>query len=119
MLIYQYAIDAVLAALGAFMLLKGKFGITRQAAWGPIAIAVIDAAMAAQLDFSLTPVLSAILLGLQAVILLCGTFLLYQDRVHARSKALRRQRRRALAADREAFAQALAQREESDRLICA
>ena len=32
MLVLQYTVDAVLAVLGALMLIKGKYGITRQAA---------------------------------------------------------------------------------------
>ncbi len=111
--------DFLLAAVAVGMFFGGHYGVTRQAAFLPLTVAVIDAVFAAQVTLSLTPVLSAVLVALQLVIFAGSGVLLYEDRVHARNKQSRRRRRRDLARSRAAFEQAAARREQTDRRVCA
>ncbi len=116
---FTYMIDALLVLVSVGMLLRGHYGITRQAAFIPLTTAVVDAAFAGQLDLLLTPVLSAMLVVLQLVILSASGLLFYQDAVRARNKRARRQRRREVAASRAAFEQAAARRQQATSAICA
>ena len=116
---FTYIIDALLVLLAVGMLLRGHYGITRQAGFVPLVVAVVDAAFAAQLDPALTPVLSGVLIALQLVILAAGSVLLYEDAVQARNKRARRRRRRELAASRAAFEQAAQRHETVRRPACA
>ena len=99
-------IDLALAAVAALMILKGHYGITRQVAVVPLAVALVDAAFAAQLQLALTPVLSALLIALQVAILSVSAGVLREDMVRARNKRNRRRRREELARSRAAFEQA-------------
>lgn len=116
---FTYIIDALLVLVSVSMLLRGHYGITRQAAFVPLATAVVDAAFAGQLDPLLTPVLSALLIALQLVILTTAGLLLHQDAVRVRNKRTRRQRRRELALSRAAFQQAAARNDRVCRPACA
>ncbi len=116
---FTYTIDALLVLVSVGMLLRGHYGVTRQAAFIPLVVAVVDAAFAGQLDLLLTPVLSAMLVVLQLVILSASGVLFYQDAVRARNKRARRQRRREVAASRAAFEQAAARRQQTGAAICA
>lgn len=97
---FTYVMDLLLVGIAAAMFFKGHYGATRQLALAPLAVAVLDAAFAPQLDMSLTPALSAALFALQAIILAGSALLLYEDREHARNKQIRRQRRREVARKR-------------------
>ena len=116
---FTYIIDALLVLISVGMLLRGHYGVTRQAGFVPLAVAAVDAAFAGLLDPSLTPVLSALLVVLQVVILAAAGLLLYEDAVRARNKRARRQRRHELAASRAAFEQAAARKERVRRPVCA
>ena len=94
----------MLAAL--LLLVGGKFGITRQLAFLPLLTAVLDGAFVSEIAFSLTPVLSTVLLVLQGLILSFSGWMLYQDRVRFRNKQLRRRREKQLTRSRLAFEQA-------------
>lgn len=107
---FAFTLDILLAALAGFMLIKGHFGITRQAALIPLAVAVLDGSMVLQFDPTLTPVLSAALVALQLVILTCGSVMAYRDVVCARQKRARRQRRQQVAHSRAVFEQAWEQK---------
>lgn len=100
---FTYTLDLLLAATAALMLWKGQFGITRQVALAPLTVAFIDAAFAHQIQLSLTPVLSAILVALQIVVLVGSAAVLRHDRVQVRNKQARRERRRQIARTRAAF----------------
>ena len=65
MTVMTWVMDGLLAAMAAAMLIKGKYGITRQLAAAPLVLAVLDAAFAGQIQPMLTPVLSWLLLGLE------------------------------------------------------
>ena len=65
-------IDLALAMVAALMIPKGHYMITRQLAAVPLAVALVDAAFASQLQLSLTPVISALVIALQVVILGLG-----------------------------------------------
>ncbi len=116
-----YILDLLLIAMAVGMLWKGRFGATRQLALAPLAVAVLDAAFAGQIDLSLTPVLSGLLLALQVVILAGSALVLRRDRVLARNKQERRRRRREIARTRAAFEEAAARREAQParRALCA
>ena len=116
-----YILDLLLVVVAVTMLRKGRYGATRQLALAPLAVAVLDAAFAAQLDLSLTPVLSGLLIALQLVILAGSALVLYRDRVLARNKQARRRRRREIARTQAAFEQAAAQRKTAPcrRAACA
>ncbi len=107
---FTYILDLLLVSVAAGMLFKGHYGVTRQLALAPLLVAVLDAVFAAQLQLSLTPVLSALLVVLQAVVLIGSGVILRQDRVRARNKQARRHRRREIARTRAAFEQAAARR---------
>ena len=111
--------DILLVGLGIGMLVGGRYGTTRQLALAPLVTAALDAAFAARIDPSLTPVLSALLIVLQGVILLGGAMLLYQDRVRARNRQARRRRRQQLARYRAAFEQAAACPRTREHSACA
>ena len=100
---FTYVIDLALALVAALMIVKGHYGITRQLAAVPLAVALIDAVFASQLDLALTPVLSAAVILLQVVILSLSVVMLRQDALHARAKQVRRRRRQEQARDRAAF----------------
>lgn len=112
-------IDFALAVVAALMILKGHYGITRQLAAVPLAVALVDAAFAAQLQLSLTPVLSALLIALQVVILSVSGAVLREDMVRARNKMNRRRRRQELARSRAAFEQAAQRRDRMRQAACA
>lgn len=118
---FALILDTLLAVTAVYMLMKGHYGVTKQAAFAPLAVAVLDASCAAAIDPSLTPWLSTALILLQVVILGAAVTLAYEDAVHARNKRSRRTRRRQLAHSREAFRQALEQRRVSERhhRVCA
>ncbi len=116
---WKYVLDMLLVAMAIGMFLGGRYGVTRQLAFAPLLVAVVDAAFAAQLDLALTPVLSALLVALQVVIFGGSALVLYQDRVHARNKEARRRRRRELARTRLAFEQAAQRREQTACRVCA
>lgn len=103
MTIVTIMLDVLLVTIAAAMFFGGKYGITKQLAVVPMAIAVLDIYLAPQIDPSLTMVLSVIAAVLQAVILLGAAAVLHEDRVRARNKMRRRQRRREVAARRAAL----------------
>lgn len=114
-------LDVLLAVLAVYMLMKGHYGVTRQAGFAPLAVAVLDAAFAGAIDPSLTPRLSAALAVLQVVVLAGAGLLSYQDAVRARNKRARRARRQEVARSRAAFERALEQRQNRGvaRRVCA
>ena len=114
-----YVIDLVLALVAALMIVKGHYGITRQVAAVPLAVALVDAAFATQVQLSLTPVLSAIVIALQVIILTVSGAILREDMVRARNKMNRRRRREELARTRAAFEQAAQRRDAMRRVACA
>lgn len=99
-------IDGALVLAALLLLVGGKFGTTRQLAFLPLLTAVLDGAFVSEIAFSLTPVLSTILLVLQGLILSFSGWMLYQDRVRFRNKQLRRRREKQLTRSRLAFEQA-------------
>ena len=94
---FTLLIDLGLALVAALMLVKAHYGITRQLAAVPLVVALVDAAFATQIDLALTPVLSALLVVLQVVILSLSVVMLRQDALHARAKRARRRREEAIA----------------------
>ena len=111
--------DILLVALGVGMLLMGHCGTTRQLAGVPLMAAAVDAAFAAQLDLAITPVLSALLVALQGIILLSGVLVLYQDRVRVRNRQARRLRRQQVARSQAAFERAASRMRPREREFCA
>lgn len=116
---FTLMMDILLVLLAVVMLVKGHYGLTKQAAFGPIVVAVIDASTALQVNPAATPVLYGLLIALQVVVLSAGSVVLYQDVVRARNKRARRQRRQELARSREAFEQARQSRVAQRVSICA
>ena len=114
-------LDILLAVLAVYMLLKGHYGITKQAAFVPMAVAVLDASFASLLTSSLLPWLTIAKIVLQVVILASAALLARQDAVRARNKRARRSRRQELARSRAAFDRALEQRQTATRRqrVCA
>ena len=110
-MILSYIIDALLAAVAVAMLFKGCYGVTRQLAFAPLLVAMLDASFANVISYGTTPVLSVLLTLLQLTVLFGSAFTLYQDRVRARNKAERRRRRRDILRTQAAFEQA---REKAD-----
>ena len=108
---FTLLMDFALALVAALMILRGHYAITRQLAAVPLVVALVDAAFAAQLQLSLTPVLSALLIALQVVILSVSGAILREDMVRARNKMNRRRRREEMARSRAAFEQAAQRRE--------
>lgn len=121
MIMLTLILDVLLAVLAVYMLMKGHYGVTRQAGFAPLAVAVLDAAFAGAIDPSLTPRLSAALAVLQVVVLAGAGLLSYQDAVRARNKRARRARRQEVARSRAAFERALEQRQNRGvaRRVCA
>ena len=116
---FTLIIDFALALVAALMLIKGHYGITRQLAIVPLVVALVDAAFATKIQLSLTPVVSALLIALQVVILLASGEVLREDMVRARNKRNRRRRREELARTRAAFEQAAQRRNAMRRVACA
>ena len=114
-------LDILLAVMAVYMLMKGHYGITKQAGFAPLAVAVLDASFASVIDPSLTPGLSAALVVLQVVVLAGAGFLAREDAVRARNKRARRIRRQEVARSRAAFDRALEQRQNmgATRRVCA
>ena len=105
-MILSYIIDALLTAVAVSMLLKGGYGVTRQLALAPLAVAALDASFAGVIAYSATPVLSVLLTLLQLTVLFGSAVVLYQDRVRTRNKQERRRRRRDILRTQAAFEQA-------------
>lgn len=105
-MILSYIIDALLTAVAVAMLLTGCYGVTRQLAFAPLLVALLDASFASVISYSATPVLSVLLTLLQLTVLFGSAFTLYQDRVRAHNKAERRRRRRDILRTQAAFEQA-------------
>ena len=114
-------LDIMLAVLAVYMLLRGHYGVTKQAGFAPLVVAVLDATFAAAIDPAHTPWLSAALVALQVVVLTAAAVLTHQDAVRARNKRARRARRQEIARSRAAFEQALEQRQAVGgvRRVCA
>jgi len=112
-----YILDLLLLGMALLMLLRGRYGVTRQMAFAPLLVAVLDASFAHQLQFSLTPMLSWMLVVLQVAILVGSGAVLRRDRILARNKQARRQRRREVARTRAAF-EAAAQRPVHHSVAC-
>lgn len=112
-------IDLGLALVAALMLLWGHYNITRQLAAVPLVVALVDAAFASQLQLTLTPVISALLVVLQMAILLVSTAVLREDLARARMKRARRRRREEMARDREVFRRAAESTTRTRRAACA
>ena len=93
---WTLVLDVLLAGLAAGMFFGWHYGITRQTAAAPLVVAVLDAIFVGKIDPSLTPVLSALLIALQAVVLLGGAAVLREDRRRARAKAENRRRKAAV-----------------------
>ena len=108
---FTYFIDLGLALVAALMMVKGHYSITRQLAAMPLAVALVDAAFAAQLNLALTPVLSALVILLQVVILTLSAAVLREDALRARAKRFRRIRRQQQERDRATFDRAAQRRE--------
>ncbi len=115
----SWLFDILLVTLGIGMLLGSRYGTTRQLAVAPLVTAALDMAFAAQITPSPTPVLSALLVVLQGVILATGALMLYQDRVRAHNQQARRRRRRQMARYRAAFEQAAAYPRAREQGVCA
>ena len=105
----SFVMNILLVSLAVLMLMKGRFGATRQMAIVPLGAAVLDTMTFGAVTPSMTPGLSALLVVLQVVILATGSLVLYQDKVRAHNKQARRARRRELEKSRAAFEQALEQ----------
>ena len=90
-------IDLSLALVAALMLLRGHYSITRQVAAIPLTVALIDASFASQIQLSLTPVVSGILVALQVIILLFSVGVLREDAARARQQRARQRRREEIA----------------------
>ena len=116
---FTLIIDFALALVAALMIVKGHYGITRQLAAVPLVVALVDATFASQIQLSLTPVVSALLIALQVVILLASGEMLREDMIRARNKRNRRHRREELARSRAAFEQAARRRDAMRRVACA
>ena len=106
----NFMMNLLLAGLAVLMLVKGRYGVTRQMAIVPLGAAVLDTLTLGAVDPAMTPGLSALLVVLQVVILAAGSLALYNDAVRARNKRARRVRRRELEQSRAAFEQALEQK---------
>ncbi len=114
-----WILDMALVALSLSMFLFGHYGTTRQLAIAPLVAAALDVAFAGQIDPSLTPVLSALLIALQGALLLAGGLVLYQDRVRLRNRQARRRRRQQLVRSRLAFEQAASRPSRREQEVCA
>ena len=114
-------LDILLAVMAVYMLMKGHYGITKQAGFAPLAVAVLDASFASVIDPSLTPGLSTALVVLQVAVLAGAGLLAREDAVRARNKRARRIRRQEVARSRAAFDRALEQRQSmgATRRVCA
>ena len=104
-----YFIDFALALVAALMLIHGHYNITRQMAAVPLAVALVDAAFAAQIQLSLTPVLSALLIVLQMAILTVSAGVLHEDRVRAYRKRTHHSRQQEVVGARAAIRQTMPQ----------
>lgn len=94
---FTYVIDLALALVAALMLLKGHYTITRQVAAVPLVVSLVDAAFADQIQLSLTPVISALLVALQIAILMVSVGVLREDMARARQRRARRRREEEIA----------------------
>ena len=103
-------LNILLATLAVMMMIKGRYGATRQMAIVPLGAAVLDTMTYGAVNPAQTPALSTLLVMLQLVILATGALALHRDRVRARNKQARRIRRRELEQSRAAFEQALEQK---------
>ncbi len=119
MMVFSMVLDLILAAIAAAMLIKGHYGVTKQLAFGPLAVAVLDASFAGVITYGATPVLSGLLTLLQIVILGGSAVMLYQDRVHARNKQSRRRRRHEVLRTQAAFEQARGCHKQRVASVCA
>ena len=100
--------------LGVIVLIEAAFLLL------PLAVALIDISVVGSINPSLSPALSALLVVLQIVVLGASGAMLRQDVVRARNKRARRLRRQEVARSREAFEQALGQRQNAPaRRVCA
>ena len=113
---FTYVIDLGLALVAALMLLWGHYTITRQMAAVPLVVALVDAAFASQLQLSLTPVISALLVVLQVAILMVSVGVLREDMARARQKRARRRREEEIARARAAIREVEGR---TNRLHCA
>ena len=115
---FALILDMLLAVLAVSMLIFARFGVTRQAALIPMAMAVLDASFYGLLSQS---GLAVACICLQVLVLGVSGLMLYRDGVRARNKQARRARRREIARSRAAFEQALERREQCARRrrVCA
>lgn len=115
---FALILDMLLAVLAVSMLIFARFGVTRQAALIPMAMAVLDASFYGLLSQS---GLAVACICLQVLVLAVSGLMLYRDVVRSRNKQARRARRQEVARSRAAFERALEQKNAPARrrTVCA
>ncbi len=119
MTVFSMILDILMAAVAVAMLIKGHYGVTKQLAFIPLAIASLDASFATVITYEATLALSLLLTALQIAILFGSVTLLHEDRAHARNQQERRRRRHEVLRTQAAFEQAAGRSQKQSITICA
>ena len=89
-MVFSVISAAVLGATGVYMLLSGKYAVTRRMAFIPFAMAAMEVAMCGALDWGMFPVLTAVLTACRLTVLFCCSRVLKKDAAMERNRRRRR-----------------------------
>ena len=97
-MIFSVISAVVLGVTGVYMLLSGKYAITRRMALIPLAMAAMETAMCGALDWGMFPALTAVLVLCRLTVLFCCHRVLKKDMAMERNRRRRREVWRRIAA---------------------
>ena len=70
-MVFSIVSAVALGVAGVYMLLSGKYAVTRRMALIPLAMAAMEIAMCGVLDWGMFPVLTAVLVACRLTVLVC------------------------------------------------
>ncbi len=82
----------VFGAIGLYMVMSGRYAVTRRLSWIPFTVAAMELALCGALNIAAYPILSVILFACRITILVCCHRIVKRDAAMARNH----QRRRAV-----------------------
>lgn len=82
----------VFGAIGLYMVMSGRYAVTRRLSWIPFSVAAMELALCGALDILAHPILSVILFACRITILVCCHRIVKRDAAMVRNH----QRRRAV-----------------------
>ena len=97
-MVFSVISAVVLGVAGVYMMMSGKYAVTRRMAWIPLSMAAMEVVMCGVLDWGMFPALTAVLLLCRVTVLFCCQRVLKRDAAIDRNRRRRREVWRRIAA---------------------